>query len=183
MTIFRKKEFGQKDFRSNDLSVKWQFFEKAFGQMNFRSSVISVIWLVFQVIFSVKWPFSKFFWSNDLLINFVFGQMTFFGKKNFRSNGLRLNGDSVECTFVQMAFGQTVFGQVVFRSNGLSVKNFRWNDFSVKWSRATFSTFSVVIEWNILSAKLSGNFFVFILGKVFEMLINFGGITGKICSI
>jgi hypothetical protein len=31
--------------------------------------------------------------------------MTFFGKMNFQSNGLRLNGDSVKCTFSQMAFG------------------------------------------------------------------------------
>jgi hypothetical protein len=29
-----------------------------------------------------------------------------------------------------MAFGQMVFGQMVFPSNGLSVKNFQWNDFS-----------------------------------------------------
>jgi hypothetical protein len=62
-------------------------------------------------IFSVKRPFDKFcFRPND-----------FFGKMNFRSNGLRLNGDSVKCTFGQMAFGQTVFGQMVFRSNGRSV--------------------------------------------------------------
>jgi hypothetical protein len=101
--------------------------------MNFRSYIISVISQVFQVRFSLKC--SKYFRSKDLLINFVFGQMTFFGKMNFRSNGLRLNGDSVKCTFGQMAFGQTVFGQMVFRSNDLSVKKFRWIDFSVKWSR------------------------------------------------
>jgi hypothetical protein len=64
---------------------------------------------IFQ-IFSVKRPFDKF----------VFGQMTFFGKMDFRSNGVRLNGDSVEWTFGQMAYGQAVFGQMVF---------------SVKWSR------------------------------------------------
>jgi hypothetical protein len=79
--------------------------------------------------------FPKYFRSNDLLINFVFGQITFFGKMDFRSNGLRLNGDSVKRTFDHMAFGQTVFGQMVFWSNRLSVKKFRWNDFSVKWSR------------------------------------------------
>jgi hypothetical protein len=84
--------FGQMNFRSNDLSVKCSFFEKALGQMNFRSSVI---WLVFQVRSSVKWPFSKYFRSNDFLKNYIFGQMTFLGKMNFRSNGLRLNGDSV----------------------------------------------------------------------------------------
>jgi hypothetical protein len=124
MIIFRKKAFGQMNFRSNDLSVKWPFFKKPFGQMNFRSYDISVIWLVFQVRFSVKWPFSKYFRSNDLLINFVFGQMTFFGTMNFESNGLRLNGDSLKCIFGQIAFGQTVFSQLVFRSNGLSVKIF-----------------------------------------------------------
>jgi hypothetical protein len=73
----------------------------------------------FQVIFSVKWPFSKKFRSNDFLINFVFGQMIFFGKMNFRSNGPRLNGNSVKC-----AFGQTVFGQMVFRSNAFRSKFF-----------------------------------------------------------
>jgi hypothetical protein len=150
-----RKAFDSKDesrlfyLLSITFSVKWPFFEKkAFGQMNFRSNyhfseklseklsiicVISVIWLVFQIRFSVK--FSKYFRTNDLLINFVFGQMTFFGKMNFRSNGLWLNGDSVKCTFGQMAIGQTVFGQMVFRSNDLSVKNFRWNNFSVKWFR------------------------------------------------
>jgi hypothetical protein len=103
--------------------------------MNFRSYVISVIWLVFQVRFSVKWPFSKKNRSNDLLINFVHGQMNFFGKIFFRSNGLRFNGDSVKCTFGQMAFDGTVFDQKAFRSNGLSVKICLWNYFSVKWSR------------------------------------------------
>jgi hypothetical protein len=81
---------------------------------------------IFQ-IYSVK----------DLLINFVFGQMTFFGKMNFRSNGLRLNGDSVKIIFGQMesgqtVFGQTVFGQMVFRSNGVSVKWPFLQKFSVK---------------------------------------------------
>jgi hypothetical protein len=52
-----------------------------------------------------------------------------------RPNGLWLNGDSDELTLSQMAFGQTVFGQMVFRSNSFSVKNSRWKDFSVKWSR------------------------------------------------
>jgi hypothetical protein len=154
-----KWPFFDKSIWSNELSVKWQFFGKSFqsndhfskkdfGQMSYY--VISVIWLVCQVRFSVwfrEWPFSKYDRSNDLLINFVCGQMTFFGKMNFRSNGLRLNGDSVKCTFGQMAFGQTAFGQMVFRSNGLSVKNFRWNDFSVKWSR----TRSVIIKGTAMS--------------------------------
>jgi hypothetical protein len=145
--------FCQKLFRSNDYSskkhsVKWSFYEKkhsvkltfghfskkAFGQMNFWSYVISAIWLVFQVRFSVKWPFSKYFRPFD---KFCFEPNDFFGKMNFRSNGLRLDADSVKCTFGQMAFGQTVFGQMVFRSNGLSVKKFNWNHFSVKWSRTT----------------------------------------------
>jgi hypothetical protein len=78
--IFQKKlsvtlTFGQMTFRSND-----HFSKKVFSQMNFQSHVILVIWLVFQVKFSVN------------LINFVYGQMTFFGKINFWSNGLRLNG-------------------------------------------------------------------------------------------
>jgi hypothetical protein len=84
---------------------------------------------IFQ-IFSVKRTFDKFgFRPND-----------FFGKMNFRSNGLRLNGDSVESAFGQMALDQTALGQMVFRSNGLSVKFFRWNDFSVKWSRTSHLT-------------------------------------------
>jgi hypothetical protein len=105
-----KWPFFWKSFRSYELSVKWPFSQmnfrsndyfskKAFGQMDFRSDVISVIWLLFQVRFSIKWPFSKYFRSNDLLINFVYDHMTFFGKMNFRSNGLRLNGDSVKWTF------------------------------------------------------------------------------------
>jgi hypothetical protein len=129
------QQFFENDNFSNKKNIQYndRFLKKAFGQMNFRSYVISVIWLVFQVIFSVKWPFFKYFRSNDLLINLVFGQLTFFGKMNFRSNGLWLNGDSIKCTFGQMVFGQTVFGLIVFRSNDLSVKIFRWNDFSVKF--------------------------------------------------
>jgi hypothetical protein len=50
-----------------------------------------------------------------------------------RSNGVRLNGDSVKWCFGQMAFGQTVFGQMVFRSNGLSVKWCSVKRCSVKW--------------------------------------------------
>jgi hypothetical protein len=77
--------FG-KSFRSYELSVKWPFFEKAFGQINFRSCVIlvmSVIWLFFQVKFSVKWPFSKYFRSNGLLINFVSAKWLFSVKWTF----------------------------------------------------------------------------------------------------
>jgi hypothetical protein len=116
MTIFSKKAFGQMNFRSND-----QFSKKAFGQMNLRLNVISVIWLFFPIWFSVKWPFSKYFRSNDL-INFVFGQMTYFGKMNFRSNGVRSNGVSVKWPFDQMVFGQTVFGGVSVKWR--SVKKF-----------------------------------------------------------
>jgi hypothetical protein len=127
MTIWWKKlpvkwTFDQMTFRSNELSVIWLVF----------LIKLSVIWLVFLIKLSVKWPFSKYFRSNDLLINFVFGQMTFFGKMNIRSNGLRLNGDSVKCTFGQMAFGETVFSQMVFC---LSTKKNRLNDFSLKSSR------------------------------------------------
>jgi hypothetical protein len=85
---FLEKAFDHMNFRSNDLSAKWPFFEKRF-QLN----ELSVIWLVFRI------RFSKYFRSNDLLINFVFGQMTFFGKKHFWSKGLRLNGNLVKCTF------------------------------------------------------------------------------------
>jgi hypothetical protein len=85
---FFEKAFGQMNFRSNILSVKWPIFKKAFGQLNFRANVISVIWLVFQIGFSVKCPFSKYFRSNDLLTNFIFGQMF-----------------SVKWTFGQMALG------------------------------------------------------------------------------
>jgi hypothetical protein len=125
---FCQKFLRKKNIRLNDHVLKW-----GFGQMNFRSYVISVFWLVFQVRFSVKWQFFKYFRKNSLLINFVFGQMTFFGKMNFRSNGLRLNGDSVKCTFGQMAYGQTVFGQMVFQSNGIRSNGVRSNGFSVKW--------------------------------------------------
>jgi hypothetical protein len=46
------------------------------------------------------------------MINFVFGQMTFFGQMNFRSNGIRSN---------------------VVRSNGVSVKWLFGQNFSEKW--------------------------------------------------
>jgi hypothetical protein len=106
------------------------FSEKAIGHYTFGQMTI------FRKSFrsnelSVTCHFGQFT-SFSSYINFVFGQMSFSGKMNFQSNGLRLNGDSVKCTFGQMAFCQTVFGQMVFQSNGLSVKNFRSNDFSVK---------------------------------------------------
>jgi hypothetical protein len=142
--------------------------------MNSRSYVISVILLIFQVRFSVKWPFSKYFRSNDILVNFVCGQMTFFGKMNFRSNGLRLNGDSVKSTFGQMAFGQTVFGQMVFRSNGLSVENYWWNDFSVKWSRTNrivhSNSFSTEAMWNAFFEKSFRS-------NVISVICHFGHLT------
>jgi hypothetical protein len=91
---FFEQTFSQKNFRSNDLSVKWSFSEKAFGQMNFRSNDLvrnffSVKWHFLSKVDLVKWPFSE---KN--------------GQMNFRSNGTR--------------------------SNGFSVKIFQWNDFSVK---------------------------------------------------
>jgi hypothetical protein len=47
---------------------------------------------------------------------------------NFRSNDVRLNGDSVKWCFGQTVFGQTVFGQMVFRSNGvLQNLQFLWS--------------------------------------------------------
>jgi hypothetical protein len=124
MTIFRKKIFSVK----RPFGQMTIFSKKTFGQMNFRSNVISVIWLVFQIWFSVKLTFSKYFRSNDLLINFVFGQMIYFGKINFRSNGVRSNGVSVKWPF----------GQMAFQSNGLSVKwcSVEWCSVkrcSVKW--------------------------------------------------
>jgi hypothetical protein len=149
-----KRQFFEKSFRSNKLSVKWSFSEKAFGQMNFRSNdhlrsndlvrnFFSVKWHFLSKIDSVKWPFPEekktVIWPFD--------------KMNFRSNGVRLNGDSVEWTFGQIAFGQIVFGQMVFRSNGLSVKIFRSNDFSVKWSR-TQITFKDRMKMISISLKL-----------------------------
>jgi hypothetical protein len=132
---FSKKAFGQMNFWSNDLSVKWTF-----GQKNFRSN-----------IFSVKRSCAQFFFGQmTFFVESRFSQMTIFWKKsvirpfskmNFRSNSVRLNSDSAEWTFVQMASGQTVFGQMVFRSKGLSVIFFRWNDFSVKWSRTSATIF------------------------------------------
>jgi hypothetical protein len=131
-TIFQKKTFGQMNFRSNDIPVKWTFGQMIIFRNSFRSNE-----------FSVKWPCVQYFFGQmTFFVESRFGQMTIFwkksviwpfGKMNFRSNGIRLNVDSVEWTFGQMAFGQTVLGRMVFRSNGLSVKKFRWNDFSVKW--------------------------------------------------
>jgi hypothetical protein len=49
MTIFRKKKnktFSQTTFRS-----KYHFLEKAFGQMNFRSNILSVKWPFFEKAF------------------------------------------------------------------------------------------------------------------------------------
>jgi hypothetical protein len=136
MTNFRKRQFFKKKknkyIRSNDLSFKWPFDQitfrsndhiqkTTFGQMNFRSNeslikrtcaqFFSVNWHYLSKVDSVKWPFS-------LKVHF---------KMNFRSNGVRFNGNSVEWTF-----GHGV------GSNGLSVKIFRWYDFSVKWSRTSF---------------------------------------------
>jgi hypothetical protein len=141
MAIFWKKKllvkctFGQMTFRSNDhfqktLSVKLIFGQTTLcaffsGQMTFFAESRFSLMTIFCKKKSFIWPF---------------------GKMNFRSNGIRLNGDSVEWTFGQMAFGQTVFGQMLSRSNGLSVKNFRWNDFTVKWSRTLTQYIS---RWNM----------------------------------
>jgi hypothetical protein len=66
--------------------------------------------------------------------------MTFFGKMNFLSNGIRLNGDSVKLTFGQLAFDQTALGQMVFRSNGLSVKlcSAKWRSVSRFFGQKAF---------------------------------------------
>jgi hypothetical protein len=143
-----KWPFGQITFRSNDLSVKWPF-----GQMTFRSNDLSVKWTFFQMTFglndlSVKWPFGQIiifrnsFWSSELSVKWIFGQMIFIVESKFGQMTIFWKKSIIwpfgKMTFGQMAFGQTVFGQMVFRSNGLSVKNFRWNDFSVKWSRTEF---------------------------------------------
>jgi hypothetical protein len=116
MTIFLKKlsvksTFGQKIFQSNDHSSKKLSVKRPFSQMKFRSNAL------FATLFTIKWHFFR---------------------KKIRSNYPFL-------AFGQTVFGQTVFGQMVFRSNGLSVKRcwakwrsvkiFRWNDFSVKWTR------------------------------------------------
>jgi hypothetical protein len=124
--------FSKKSIRSNELSVKLPFGQMIIFRSNDHFSVISVIWLVFRVRFSVKRPFFKYFRSNDLLIISIFGQMTIFGKMNFRSNDLRLNGGR----FGQMYFQSNGIRSNGVRSNGVSVKKFQWNDFSVKWSRA-----------------------------------------------
>jgi hypothetical protein len=163
MAIFRTKNsvkwpFGQMTFRSNDLSVKWLFFEKAFGQMYFRSNELSV-----------KWPyFEKSFRSNEFSVkchfghltsfsNLIFGQMTLFQifsdkrpldkfcfRPNdfFRSNELSVKRRSVKWYFGQMAFRSNGVRPNGVRSNGVSVKRRsvkknRLNDFSVKWSRTT----------------------------------------------
>jgi hypothetical protein len=69
-----------------------------------------------------KWSFDqKVIWPKGHLTERSFDRMFFFEKLSF-SKHFHMNG---------MAIGQTVFGQMVFRSNGLSVKIFRWNDISV----------------------------------------------------
>jgi hypothetical protein len=83
MTIFRKK-----------LSVKWT--------LTSFSSKISDQMTIFH-IFSVQLPFDKF----------CFDQMTFFGKINFRSNDLRLNGDSVKWNSVKRCAVKWPFGQKI----------------------------------------------------------------------
>jgi hypothetical protein len=87
------------------------FSNLIFGQMT-----------LFQ-IFSVKRPFKKnCFRPND-----------FFGKMNFRSNGVRSNSVLVKWPFGQMVFGQTAFGQMAFRSIGVRSNGVRSNGVSVKW--------------------------------------------------
>jgi hypothetical protein len=79
--------------------------------------------IIFQ-IFSVKRAIDQFrFWLND-----------FFGKMNFQSNGIRLNGDSVKWPFGKMAFRSTDFSVKRY-----SDKKIQWNDFSLKWSRTSHS--------------------------------------------
>jgi hypothetical protein len=92
--------------------VKWSLTEKTFGQMNFRSKDH------FQKKLSVKWIFAIceicaiFFRSDDIFCRnkkLPNDQMTIFwrkksviwpfGKMNFRSNGVWLNGDTVKWTF------------------------------------------------------------------------------------
>jgi hypothetical protein len=106
--------YCSKLFRSNV-----HFSKKKFGQMTiFRSYVI---WLVFKVRFSVDRLFSKYFRLNDLLINLVYCQMTFFpffGKNK---------------TLDQTAFGETAIRSNVFRSNDIRSNSVRSNGVSVKW--------------------------------------------------
>jgi hypothetical protein len=105
LTSFSNLIFGSfsKYFRSNNLLINFVFGQMTFfGKMNFRSNDVRLngdsvkchfghLTSFSNLIFG---SFSKYFRSNDLLINFVFGQITF--KINFRSNGVRLNGDSVK---------------------------------------------------------------------------------------
>jgi hypothetical protein len=75
---------------------------------------------------------------------------------NFRSNGVRLNGDSVKLCFGQMVFrfnglsvkwpfgqmvfGQTVYGQMVFRSNSVRSKKFGKITFRLSDPEPSFHT-------------------------------------------
>jgi hypothetical protein len=62
----------------------------------------------------VKRPFDKFsFLPND-----------FFGKMNFRLNGVRSNGISVKWPFSQMVFGQMALVQPTFPPKGVWSKKF-----------------------------------------------------------
>jgi hypothetical protein len=101
--------------------------------------------MILLQIFSVKRFFDKF----------CLGQITFFGKINFRSNGVRLTSDSVKWTFGSTVFGQMDFWLKGIRPNGVrstdfsvkrcSVKKNRWNDFSVKWSRTFQLLFKIFL--------------------------------------
>jgi hypothetical protein len=108
MTIFRKKQsnkwtFGQMNIFRKKNSVTWTFGQMTIFLKSFRTNGLSVIcYFGHLTSFSSK----------------IFGQMIFFDKMNFLSNGLRLNGAairangvSVKWCFGQMAFRLKIFGE------------------------------------------------------------------------
>jgi hypothetical protein len=118
-----KKAFGQTTFRPNDHLSK-----KAFGRMTFRSNEISIKSFFIFKFRSNDRPFGKnFFRSNhfsflsfgqmtDLSVKISFGQMTFFGKMPFESNGVRSNGVSVKRTRTKGAMSMTFLSQNLHNS-------------------------------------------------------------------
>jgi hypothetical protein len=112
-------------FRSNDLSVKW-----AFGQVTIFWKKLSVKWTFGQLIMLEKAFGQMNFRSNDLVRIFFSVKWLFFFESRFGQMTILWKKRSVKWTF-----GWTAIRSNGVRSNDLSVKKFRWNDFSVKWSR------------------------------------------------
>jgi hypothetical protein len=92
-TTFGQMTIFQKSFRSNELSVKCHFgYLTSFSNLIFDHFPNTI----FQIL-SVKRPFNQF----------CFRPNAFFGKINFRSNGIQLKGDSVKWN--EMKWNEMIF--------------------------------------------------------------------------